>query len=137
MRTDIHGYHLTISDALRTHIERRLHFALSRFGARILRVAVRLEDINGPRGGVDKLCRIGVTLLGAGHVHVEVLDSESLSAVDRAADRIQGAVARAIDRQHNRITSHGRSTRIPAAMVFRRHSRAEIENTFSQGGLLS
>ncbi len=82
MRTDIRGYQLTISDALRTHIERRLHFALSRFGARILHVAVRLEDINGPRGGVDKRCRIVVALAGAGHVQVEVLDSECTNAVD-------------------------------------------------------
>ena len=137
MRTDIRGYHLPISDALRIHIERPLHFALSRFGARILHVAVRLEDVNGPRGGVDKLCRIVVALSGAGHVQVEVLDSESIRAVDRAADRIQGVVGREIDRQHNRTAFSGRSERIPAAMFFRRYSRADIENTFSQGGFLS
>lgn len=137
MRADIRGDQLTISDALRTHIERRLHFALSRFGARIPHVAVRLEEINGPRGGVDKRCRIVVALAGAGHVDVEVLDSECTSAVDRAADRIHRVVAREFDRQHGGSDSHARSTRIPAAMFFRRQRRADIVNTFSQGGLLS
>ncbi len=131
MRTDIRGYHLTISEALRTHIERRLHFALSRFGARILHVAVRLEDMNGPRGGVDKRCRIVVALAGAGHVQVEVLDSECTNAVDRAADRMQGVVARELDRQYGGSDSHARSTRIPGSMLFRRHSRADITNIFS------
>lgn len=137
MRTDIRGHQLTISDALRTHIERRLHFALSRFGARILHVAVRLEDINGPRGGVDKQCQIVVALSGAGHVQVEVLDSECMNAVDRATDRIQGVVDREIERQHGGAGSPVRSARISAAMLFRRQRRADIVNTFSQGGLLS
>ena len=137
MRTDIRGYHLTISDALRTHIERRLHFALSRFGARILHVTVRLEDVNGPLGGIDKQCRMVVALSGAGHVQAEVLDSECVSAVDRAADRIQRVVAREIERQHDFTVPHLRPTRIPAATFFHRHSRAELENKFSQGGFLS
>lgn len=137
MRTDIRGYHLTISDALRTHIERRLHFALSRFGSRILHVAVRLEDINGSRGGVDKQCRIVVALAGAGHVEVEVLDSECTNAVDRAADRIQGVVARELDRHHGGVGPYVRSARIPASMLFRRQRRADSVNTFSQRGLLS
>ena len=137
MRTDIRGYHLTIADALRTHIERRLHFALSRFGARILHVTVQLADVNGPRGGIDKQCRIVVALVGAGHVHVEVLDSEWLSAIDRAADRIQRSVAREFERQYDVALPQVRPARIPAATFFRRQSRAEVDNRFAQGGFLS
>ena len=40
------------------HIERRLRFALDRFGDRIARVFVFLHDRNGPRGGIDKICRV-------------------------------------------------------------------------------
>ncbi len=137
MRTDIRGYHLTISDALRTHIERRLHFALSRFGARILHVTVQLEDVNGPRGGVDKQCRIVVALAGAGHLRVEVLDSEYMSAVDRAADRIQRVVAREFEQQRDFAFPHCHPARIPAATFFRRHSRIEVEKKLTEGGFLS
>jgi hypothetical protein len=42
-------------DFLPDHIERRLRFALARFGSRVERVIVFLHDRNGPRGGIDKV----------------------------------------------------------------------------------
>ena len=47
---------------LTAHVERRLRFALTRFSGRIGRVNVFLTDQNGPRGGIDKTCRIVVRL---------------------------------------------------------------------------
>lgn len=42
------------SDALRQYVERRLRFALGRFAHRLDQLQVRLEDVNGPRGGLDQ-----------------------------------------------------------------------------------
>lgn len=123
MRIDIRGYYLTIPDELRKHTERRLHFALSRFGARILNVAVQLADVNGSRGGIDKQCRITVALLGSGHVRTEVLDSAFSAAIDRAADRIQRKVVRELERQQEFSLMRSVPVRLPATAVFRRQSR--------------
>ena len=54
MQLRIRGVNYGLDDGLKDHIERRLRFALGRFAARIHRLTVRLTDVNGPRGGLDK-----------------------------------------------------------------------------------
>jgi putative sigma-54 modulation protein len=88
------------------HIERRLRFALARFGGRVERVIVFLQDRNGPKGGVDKVCRILAKVHGCGSLMAVVADSDWTAAVDRATTRIGHTVARQVDRARDR---HGRS----------------------------
>ncbi len=83
---------------LRELLERRLAFALSRFDARIQRTTVVVADANGPRGGIDKLCRITTKLRRAGDVTITDQDADLGSCIARAADRLGRAVARAIER---------------------------------------
>ncbi len=84
------------------HIERRLRFALARFGNRVERVVVFLQDRNGPKGGVDKVCRILAKVQGCGSMMAAVADSDWTAAVDRATTRIGHTVARQIDRVRDR-----------------------------------
>lgn len=49
------GFELT--DALRAHAERRLLFPVGRSGRRVQSVMLRMDDVNGPRGGADKRCQ--------------------------------------------------------------------------------
>ena len=91
------------------HIERRLRFALARFGGRVERVIVFLQDRNGPKGGIDKVCRILAKVHGCGSLMAVVADSEWTAAVDRATTRIGHTVARQVDRARDR---HGRSPRV-------------------------
>jgi len=94
---------------LSDHIERRLRFALARFGGRVERVIVFLQDRNGPKGGIDKVCRILAKVHGCGSLMAVVADSEWTAAVDRATTRIGHTVARQVDRARDR---HGRSPRV-------------------------
>lgn len=87
-----------IPPALVAHVDRRLQFALSRFGSRIARATVALEDINGPRGGIDKACRIVVRLRSGGDVVAAVDDIDWHAAIDRATTRIGQSVAREVMR---------------------------------------
>ena len=98
MWLNISGQALTVDATVREHVERRLGFALGRFGEHVGRVSVRLADVNGPRGGEDKLCRIVVEVLGHGRVVVEDADHDLTVAIDRAADRVGQAVRRKLDR---------------------------------------
>jgi putative sigma-54 modulation protein len=98
MKLTIHSNGLNLEPLMQNRIARRMGFALGRFGDKVGRVAVRLADINGPRGGVDKRCRVLVDVASGGPTVVEVTDSDLRSAIDRAADRIGRAVHRKLER---------------------------------------
>jgi len=101
MRIDVRSRDLSVSTDLQTHVERRLRFALARFGSRIGGVTVTLSEGRGPRGGVDTRCRIVAALSASAQLQVEVQDIDLFAAVDCAADRLGRAVGRAVDRTHN------------------------------------
>ncbi len=74
--------------------ERQVGFALGRFEPRIHSVRLRLDDVNGPKGGIDKHCRITVRLRTGGTVTAEVTDVAFEPAIHRAVERIARRVQR-------------------------------------------
>ncbi len=101
MQFDIQARHFILTDALREHAEKRLNFALSCCSEHIKRVVMRLSDINGPRGGEDKLCKLQVVLNGLPDVIVEDIQLDLYVAIDRAVDRAGRTVIRKIERQQD------------------------------------
>lgn len=99
MLVSICGRDLAPHSYLLDYAERRLQFALGRFGERIQRVMIYLEDTNGPRGGLDKRCRMVTRLQQPDRdVVVEGIDAELEPLIDRTADRLGHTVRRALDR---------------------------------------
>jgi hypothetical protein len=83
----------------RTYIRRKLGRRLGKFASSIERVSVRTQDVNGPRGGVDRVCRIKVVLSGLPSVVFESRDASLHAAVDRALAGVEMAVRRAVQRR--------------------------------------
>lgn len=100
MQVELRVQNTDLADAIRTYIERRLRFSLSRFGGRVGRVTVRISDLNGPRGGMDKCCRITAELIPTGMVMLEETDGDLYAAIDRATERVGRSFSRELDRQH-------------------------------------
>ncbi len=98
MQLDIRGSNVRLSQRMRSYVERRVGFALSRFGARVARVRVRLSDANGPGREVDRVCRVMTTVPGATPLVVEQRDPRLTLAVDHALDRVARQVARTMER---------------------------------------
>jgi ribosome-associated translation inhibitor RaiA len=93
MHVDIRWKGLPKSDALTEHVQNRLRFALHGFQERIRTVTIRFEDVNGPRGGIDKRCSIELT--GAFGIAVaEARDGDFYRAADLALARAERAVAK-------------------------------------------
>ncbi len=98
MRLHIRGHHVRLTDEIRQHAERRIRFALARFGPRLGRVVLRLADTNGPRGGDDKACLIEAHLHPHGLVLVEDRGPDLFTVIARGADRVGHTVSRLLDR---------------------------------------
>lgn len=106
MDIEIQAHGFAVTDALRAHVTKRVGAALAPFKRHVRRVVARLADENGPRGGYDKTCRIGVSVGGAPDVFAADTRPDLYSAIDFAADRLAAALARRLDRRRN-LRRHG------------------------------
>ena len=90
-----------LSEEWHEYLHARLAFALARFDHRILDITASLTDVNGPKGGVDKQCRLVVRLRPRGKVTIEQSASDLVAAIALAADRVSYAVSRALKRRRD------------------------------------
>ena len=97
------GNNVSISDALKRYAERSLRACLANTDRRVHEVEVRVADVNGPKGGIDKLCGIRVVLRRAGVVFVQARGADAYSTVDKAAARLKAALARRVGRHRSRL----------------------------------
>lgn len=101
MKLTIRARHIDLDPELRDQIRRKLAFALGRVAGAIRQVDVTIADINGPRGGLDKLARIQIRGSGWPPIIIEDLGYEPLSAVSVAVERAARAVVRRIARRRD------------------------------------
>ena len=99
MRITVRKQNVDLSETLNQHIERRMLFALGRFQRRIRRVTVRVCDINGPCGSVDKTCQVVVDLIPSGKIIVKDTDGDLYAAISRAVERVGRTVGRQFARR--------------------------------------
>lgn len=137
---------VNVDEDTRRLIALRVGRKLSKHALHIERTTVRLEDINGPRGGVDMACRIKVVLSNLPSVVVEERADKSVLALNRAVDAAERAVRRALGRagmaqpKGRRRTERSKAPEAPAAepeagsLIGRRvgRSRANLERAASR-----
>jgi putative sigma-54 modulation protein len=83
------------------HTKKRMAYALSHAYDHIERVNVRLSDINGPRGGIDKSCLLTIDIRGLEPIVVEDIQADIISAIDRAADRAGRSIIRKLEKHRH------------------------------------
>ncbi len=109
MHTEYRIQNTDLAEVFKSYIERRLRFALGRFGDRVGSVAIRISGGGTGENG----CRISAELRPFGRITVEEKDSDLFVAVDRATGRIGRLFGRELER--NREARMGReSIRIAA-----------------------
>ena len=93
---------VSLDEEDRAYIRRRLGEKLGKYADSIERVTVRVRDVNGPRGGVDIVCRIKVVLSGLPSVVVEHQAALLQPALTRAFTGVERAVRRTVQRRRMR-----------------------------------
>lgn len=86
----------------RAYIRRKLGMKLGKFATSIERVSVRVKDVNGPRGGVDKSCRIKVVLSGLPSVLFASQNASLHAAADAALAGVERVVRRTLQRRRTK-----------------------------------
>lgn len=94
MHVAMHINDADLTEAFRGYVERRLRFALGRFGGRVGQVTVRI----GGDGPTENRCRISTEVLPFGRVAVEESDPDLFAAIDRATGRIGRLFGRELER---------------------------------------
>lgn len=72
--------------------------ALQRFSTRITSVNVTLTDENGPRGGIDKQCRVSLVLPPFGQLTASATAENPWAALARAAERVRRVILTKLQR---------------------------------------
>jgi hypothetical protein len=102
---------LPLDEDDREYIRRKLGMKLGKFASSIARLSVRVRDANGPRGGVDLVCRVKVVLDGGPPVVAEGRRAALRPAIDAAIGGAERAVRRNVQRRRTKpIRTAGRGT---------------------------
>jgi len=99
MEVQIFDKNVSLTSSQRELITRRLQFALGRFDAKIRGLWVTVSDVNGPRGGNDKLCRVRLRLHEKGEIVLSENSVSIESAIACVADRAAHKIGRLIERR--------------------------------------
>jgi hypothetical protein len=102
VQTHIRTFGIHLNQNSRTSIRRKLDTKFGKFASSIERMSMRLKDVNGPRGGVDHVCRIKVVLRNLPSVVYEKQDVSLDTAVGGALAGAERAVRRTLQRIHGK-----------------------------------
>jgi hypothetical protein len=83
--------------AIREWVEARVRFVTQRLSGVVSRAVVRLKDLNGPRGGVDKHCQIQLSTARGGVLVVSSRGGDWRATLDMALSRAAHALTRQVN----------------------------------------
>ena len=107
----IRVFGIRLSEEKRMRIRQELGKKLGKFACAIQRVSVRVKDVNGPRGGIDQLCRIKVVLSNLPSLVFEKQDASLDAAIEGALDGAERAVRRTLQRRRMKPIKMGARSR--------------------------
>jgi len=91
--------HALLAGSASDRTDLKVRSAFAKFGEKIQRVELTVDDVNGPKGGVDKECRVIVRLRKMEDVVVTAKDESLSKAVSQAIKRADRTVARQIQKR--------------------------------------
>jgi hypothetical protein len=89
---------VALPEGFRSSVRALLGRRLGRFATHIERATVRFEDVNGPRGGIDTICRVKLTVSHRPAVLVESIAVDAQTALRRCSAAVVRAMSRAVGR---------------------------------------
>lgn len=101
MHIDIQARPFPLSEGLLVAARGGLRNLQRRHGEQISRITVRLDDINGRRGGVDMRCQVMIHVRGGKTIFAQALSADMYDSIALATRRAETALGRARARRWN------------------------------------
>jgi ribosomal subunit interface protein len=102
MKVLLRGVHLSLSDGLKSYVQEHLVDHIERlYDDEAAEIDISLVDNNGPKGGVDKDCRVTVRLPGLSAIHVTETAETLHQAIDAVRDRLGNTLKRTLERRRD------------------------------------
>jgi ribosome-associated translation inhibitor RaiA len=95
---------MSLSEPFTRHVHESLEKVDTRFGDWLTRIEVFLRDVNGPKGGVDKHCRMEARPRGQDPIVVDHQDEDAYTCAARAAGKLE----KALDRRRGQLEARER-----------------------------
>jgi ribosome-associated translation inhibitor RaiA len=125
MQLHVRGKNVDVPAGLRQHLISKLRGILGRLEQRTHAIWVFLEDVNGPRRGPDKRCRIHLTGMGGSTAIVGAAGSGLFDVVNEAVDQLWRVLERRSERR--RVKPRRRALRaVEGTAAVQRHRGASF-----------
>ena len=102
MQIHVGGKNAGLASEFQAEVAGKMESALSRFSSRIGKVNAYLEDLNGPKSGLDKCLRLTIDVKRLPLVVIEEKGDTWRKLIDQAADRAAHTVSRQVARRRSR-----------------------------------
>jgi putative sigma-54 modulation protein len=103
MKVLMRGVHLSLTDGLKSYVQEHLVDHIERLcdDQEASEIDISLVDTNGPKGGLDKECRVTVRLPGLSAIHVTEAAETLHQTIDAARDRMENTLKRTLERRRD------------------------------------
>ena len=101
MKIIFNNRNLSDINEIRTYINRKTVLCFSRNQSKIKTVSITLADINGPKGGKDKQCKIRVITNNIPEIVITEERENLLHAIDRSLMRANRTLVQQLKRRQN------------------------------------
>ena len=118
MHIDIQTNGFELTEALSAFTKKQVRKALKTRVDHILSAQIGLSDINGPRGGIDKCCRLRVQIPGTSSIVISDTSEDMYTAISRATSRASTSVGRRLAR----LRGQKRGQQIQSPLPFNKYS---------------
>lgn len=102
MKVLMRGIHLGLTDSLRDYMTQHLVDPIAKYiDSEAAEIDIALADTNGPKGGVDKECRVTVRMPGFSAIHINETAETLFAAIDSVRDRLVNTIKRTVEKRQD------------------------------------
>ena len=113
MKIDIQAKQLKLGQTFKQNVKVKIRRLFQHNSSTVNRIDVNVSDINGPKGGEDKVCKVNISVGGGKNILVSARAASAYKAVSQAIKKANTTLSRqrqkARDIKHISLSSLGQN----------------------------